>query len=276
MGSERWLFDVVIRVRPDDLWFGPLLPHCVMKTAAPRVLYDKNNWRDRGRMKSRQFSPNVTTRIGTRGGTVFVARQAKRETDQFYIMPRHVAQTFLNAVKTEKHLKPVCSSAKGNIGIVNRGGIPFETLVFTALRDHTIRGGAKYKPTLFPRILSRLRCVPSATQVHCMKGTEKEAKQRCERFLWFVSRDKCVRALFGSGSTNAFGDIDLNSSPSSDPGLKRRKEQGSSVKKQKQQKKKKNIQSVPVLYSKMAMESADLERFVSWNKVLVGALKASR
>ena len=35
--QEWWLFDVVIRVRPDDLWFGPILPFCVMNSAAPRV-----------------------------------------------------------------------------------------------------------------------------------------------------------------------------------------------------------------------------------------------
>jgi hypothetical protein len=184
-------------------------------------------------------------------------------------MPRGVAQSFLNAVAAPP-LKPVCApggdsgGSGSSVAVIRKRG-PFEQMVFSTLREHAAKAGARYRSTLFPRILSRVDCgeqqqhlataaaatskmsklkqaVALASQQQqqqqqqqqatsaalaqkqeqeqrerhkrCMKGSEKDANEKCEHFLWFVPRELCVKAVFGTGQMPRFPAANL-SSPSS-------------------------------------------------------------
>jgi len=155
----RKKFDVVIKMRPDDLWFGAMVPHCLLNP----------------------------TKIA------YISRQQKRWSDQWFTMPRDLAQTFLEIVTTD--FRPQCSfENKMNASKIRKfGDNSFEESVFLFLKHHASNANKKVVASLFPRILSRTKDGSWSKA----GSAARDIKNKCERFLWYSPMDDCFNAVLG-------------------------------------------------------------------------------
>ena len=163
-------FDVVIKARPDDLWFGPMVPHCVL---------DVKN-------------------------VALISRQELRWSDQWFVLPRAVAQRTLDVAN--RGLKPHCAGGAGsknvNISKIRKAGSPpFEDMIFAQLAADARAFNVDIVPSLYPRIISR------AFDPRALTASERhDVHVKCERFMWYVARDDCARAVFPEGRVPSFAD----------------------------------------------------------------------
>jgi hypothetical protein len=130
--------------------------------------------------------------------TVYISRQQKRWSDQWFVLPRRIAETFLDIVYHD--LAPYCFTVKTPhaapvvVSKIRRDmSPPFETMVFDALKAHARRHQASIVPTLLPRILTRQRGFKPKGDA----TVAKEASDKCGRFMWFVPTSDCVSTMLG-------------------------------------------------------------------------------
>lgn len=128
MGST---FDVVIKVRPDDLWFGPFIPYCALQR---RVAY--------------------------------LSRQKERFSDQFFVIPRELAERVLTMVfRMAEDGLVQCASVEGEplgqevvllAGPENFGQrFHFEDNFYTRFQAIAHNASVSIKLLALPRALSR-------------------------------------------------------------------------------------------------------------------------
>jgi hypothetical protein len=203
------VFDFVVKARPDDLWYGAQVPYCALDYA--RTAYIGNS-------------------------------RERRISDQFFTMPRSLAQTFLSAVHTD--VRFVCAAesmnrtAKALLSLdvaasaqhthdsfassdpvfkafvrENAHHYPgrivasspmkyFELEVFKIMTLHALRLRIGIQQGALPRLLSR----PPANE---MKG-HVDIIPKCEQFFWFLSSsfprnyvEKCTRFMTGATEKKA-------------------------------------------------------------------------
>jgi len=164
-------YDVIIKVRPDDLWFGPMLPFCAFQN-----------------------------------GVAYITRQKERFSDQFFILPRILASNVFNMIFDFKARGLVhCHHPKLNLGLSgdeNESAVAVNGAMLDAPPIVTLADAAgefKFEPEFFssfsrgakahkvpvrllhfPRILSR-------------DGERDDVISKCKRFLWFIPTAQCAR-----------------------------------------------------------------------------------
>ena len=131
--------------------------------------------------QERAFSRSI---VGHSGGTVYITRQTLRASDQFYVMPRHVAQEFFEVVARPR-LMPSCDKAKyAESHIMSLDGPhagKYEDVVIDELKKSALRTGTTFRWTFFPRILSRPESYRNL----------KDLDRKCDLFLPGVPKKKC-------------------------------------------------------------------------------------
>jgi hypothetical protein len=115
---------------------------------------------------------------------VYISKQQSRWCDQWFSLPRDVASSVLNIVHNE--LKPYCTNNDKTAHIRRTLSPPFEVMIFNAIAKYSREVGAIIVDTYVPRILSRT----SYTDL-------SDVKEKCQRFLWFVSEQHCVNSMLG-------------------------------------------------------------------------------
>jgi hypothetical protein len=118
--SQHASFDSVIKLRPDDLWYGLMFPHCVLDHASK----------------------------------VYIARQEGRWSDQWFSLPRKIATPIFSLIS--KQMKPVC--LKGSIvsTVLYRAQKDgFEFQIFEHIREYASLYQMHVVPLFLPRILAR-------------------------------------------------------------------------------------------------------------------------
>jgi hypothetical protein len=150
-------FDAVVKLRPDDLWFGPMVPWCAL------------NLRHQA----------------------YISRQQKRWSDQFFIIPRSVATLFMDIVETD--LRPRCGKGDEQAHVRIDGSPPFEDMVFHCLKRYSAQIGVNVQGSALPRVVSKI----AETKPDEVRRQIKKIHDVCGRFMWFSDKEMCASAILG-------------------------------------------------------------------------------
>ena len=170
VAKQNRLFDTIIKIRPDDYWFGPMVPHCVLKSVSA---------------------------LGP-GRTAYISRQKARWSDQFFILPRQMAQTFFRPLDSGGGAAGECHGATSGLVISDRRIVDpehFERQVFELLKLHAAGSGAMVTPMLLPRMLSAKHCKPVCRKSG--KHGKDSDEEKCDRFMWYIPQSYCLTAMYG-------------------------------------------------------------------------------
>jgi hypothetical protein len=159
------LFDAVVKIRPDDLWYGAMPPYCAL---------------------------NLKT-------NAYISRQQKRWSDQWFALPRNLAQDFFHAVRTG--LRPYCHYQRKplvNCSKVRKSGSPpFEEMIFDFLKSQALKKDIHVTSLILPRILTRQKEEEAAkTSKHA--ASQKNVRDMCQRFKWYLGSEDCQRMVTGT------------------------------------------------------------------------------
>lgn len=158
------LFGAVVKIRPDDLWYGAMPPYCAL---------------------------NLKT-------NAYISRQQKRWSDQWFALPRSLAQVFLHAVQTG--LTPYCDHQRkpfvNNSKIRKAGSLPYEEMIFEFLKTQARKQKVHITSLLLPRTLTRQKDSEDGATKHA--HIEKSTKDMCQRFKWYLGSDDCLQTVLGT------------------------------------------------------------------------------
>jgi hypothetical protein len=159
-------YGTIVKLRTDGLWFGPMMPACA-------------------------FSKNK----------VYISRQKDRKSDKFFVLPRTVAETFLDSIHNSTGIfcqgqatKPVEPDPLLKHYHIYK--YPFEDVLFEVLEKHATKQNVTVKATLFPRVISRSKCAKGKKYTNG-KYSPKDRDDKCRRFLWSVPLSDCGAAMYG-------------------------------------------------------------------------------
>ena len=135
----------------------------------------------------------------------YISRQQKRWSDQWFMLPRSLAQTVLSVVHSD--IKPYCVESKHTHRIDNsentshvrrKGSLMFEEMVFKAIERHARGAKIDVVPSLFPRVLTRLHhhSVVPGEALH----ERRDISNKCDRFMWYVPPSDCGDLVIGAHS----------------------------------------------------------------------------
>jgi len=160
--GKRFRYDLVMKLRPDDLWFGPLPPLCSM-------------------------APNVA----------IVSHQASRFSDQWFVLPRSMAKAVFTCIHEwakEGSLK--CRKIPKEKGAAvmllpgfsegNRYSFHFEDTFHSTLMKEARAKQIKVTEVILPRILTREPDTNSS-----------DAKSKCQKFFRFLPLENCMELAEG-------------------------------------------------------------------------------
>jgi hypothetical protein len=162
--KDNVLFDAVVKIRPDDLWYGAMPPYCAL---------------------------NLKT-------NAYISRQQKRWSDQWFALPRNLAQVFMHAVQTG--LTPYCDHQRkpffNNSKIRRSGSLPYEEMIFEFLKTQAMKQKVHITSLLLPRILTRQKDSEEGATKHT--HIEKNTQDMCQRFKWYLGSDDCLQTVLGT------------------------------------------------------------------------------
>jgi len=161
------LFDAVVKIRPDDLWYGAMPPYCTL---------------------------NLKT-------NAYISRQQKRWSDQWFALPRNLAEVFFHAVRTG--LRPYCHYQRRplvNCSKVRKSGSPpFEEMIFDFLKSQASKNNIHVTGLILPRILTRQKLKEEETaKTSKHPASAKNVKDMCQRFKWYLGSEDCQRMVMGT------------------------------------------------------------------------------
>ena len=175
-------YSIVAKLRPDDFWFGPMLPYCAF---SPRVAY-----------QSAQFD---------------------RFSDQFFMVPRVIASKWFSIFrdfqrrnwincKAGKH--GAIKSQRGHTASLydpasNKPDFAFEVKLQELLVTAAHKQKVEVRLVSFPRILTRERHVYNngAIENTTIEGNntsnmnDGDARSKCLKFAWFADTSECIELL---------------------------------------------------------------------------------
>jgi len=159
-------FAFVAKIRPDDLWYGPMVPHCALSQTYALISQSSNDG---------------------------------RWSDQFFILPRALAHTFMRLGHTD--IVPHCvEKTRPNatdpifITSIDSKEKRFEGRLFEALKHHARRQGIAAVGVFFPRILIRADPLVDAAQSDRL---QREINVKCANFMPFAPAGDCMRFMLG-------------------------------------------------------------------------------
>ena len=166
--QHRSIFDAVVKIRPDDLWYGPMVPNCIL---------------------------NITHRgyIGHQPG--------RRWSDQWFMLPRQLAEFVFQSVRYD--LRPHCQQPNHGSGeqptlvLWSKGLPPFEEQIFDSMKKHARRLEIKIVSSYWPRILSR-RNPEASESPHLQHRAQLDLTTKCNRFLWWRPEVECKSIMIGT------------------------------------------------------------------------------
>lgn len=156
-------FKVVIKLRPDDLWFGAMKPHCVLRP--DRVVYSSKTSED-------------------------------LMSDQWLTFPRRAVEPIMNTL--QQQLIYSCNPDFNFSGV--RDSTDYKRFKFERSVERVIglhQKAFKYTVSVSkqPRILAR----PDPKYTNSQPGSVKEdVKVKCAMFLKFVNTQLCVNISYGA------------------------------------------------------------------------------
>ena len=154
-------FVSVIKLRPDDLWFGAMVPQCTLDLRK----------------------------------TVYISRQKTRWSDQWFILPRSFAEKIMNIASRSEKIRPRSNNLQGECSIPFKPGNGFEIMFFEYLKNSAHSSNMKISATLYPRILARVNV--NSLAAHLQPRAKKDIDDKCKRFLWNVGTQLCRDVVNG-------------------------------------------------------------------------------
>lgn len=146
-----------IKLRPDTLWYGPMYPHCAL-----------------------------------RPDTAYLYRQLTRYSDQWFMVPRRVAGEVFNMIfRMNQHGILSCHNVNGAHKLMLNNGTQFyhfEVSFYETFVEILKENDINLIWLTLPNILSR-----DSTNKH--KDYNKDAKVKCNKFLWGLPTGQCVELV---------------------------------------------------------------------------------
>jgi hypothetical protein len=214
-------FDLVLKVRPDDLWYGALVPSCAL---APNVA-----------LVSRMLGSRLSDQVMLLPRRLATSVLGLADTDLRTLCSRALAPATMTPGRSEDDAASGATSGAGGEGLLGSTDDPhfpsgvvhrksgvsaprfghgvvalgagfstFEETVFGALRLHAKALGVAVVPTLLPRVLTRPDPAALADDM-ARHRAEKDIETKCSRYLWFESRAECRAVMVGQAVGQAVG-----------------------------------------------------------------------
>ncbi len=171
--TKKDSFKAVMKIRPDDLWYGPIVPHCAF-------------------LKNRIYASSHTD---------------KKMSDQWWLVPREVLTDLMKGLRSRFH--GVCDTGGSIAGLrtsrpVQSGGenAQFELSVHDIFSEISERWHYKLSIELQPRIITRPDPLLQGYEAVNGKDVMFDSKKKCATFFKFEDRfdwsvDDCVSLVLG-------------------------------------------------------------------------------
>lgn len=177
-------FDVVIKLRPDDLWY---------------MFIQSDNVTGSYVSSHRRFGASLPY-CALDLGTIFASKTGKGDmSDQWFSIPRPVLRPLLESI--QEQLKVVCTPSSKFSTLEdrgNRGVFHFERSLYNVIESNQKRLGYRLSINFQPRILARPD--PNSNEFR-PSNRKNDVAEKCASFMPYVPRSFCEKVVFGDAGS---------------------------------------------------------------------------